>query len=259
MKKVIIVVLSLSLACGCLFAQNTGYMGRHVLVNGEISLSPAYLKPNPLGEALSGKVKSQSALNYLGMNYIVSPNVEVIVWQKGSVGAGYNFYKSPFTYKQYFQLPASHPEYTYYDNSIYLEGKADMTAHGFNVFYKQYVGKTRAPMGHFFKFTFDGFFYQYKVRQEEMLLALYEDLESQRTGKNMLFGLKVEYGYDYLLCDFLRLSMGVSLGTTFGGYKALSYRNSVFGEDLQMQNFANNRLLGAYWFGIKLGVGFLTF
>ena len=101
MKKVIIVLLSLSLACSCLFAQNTGYMGRHVLVNGEISLSPAYLKPNPLGEALSGKVKSQSALNYLGMNYIVSPNVEVIVWRKGSVGAGYNFYKSPFDGKEY--------------------------------------------------------------------------------------------------------------------------------------------------------------
>ena len=258
MKRIVIIALSILLTGGCLFAQNPGYMGRHVLVNGEISLSPAILNPNPLREALTGKVKSESALDYLGLNYIVSPNIEVIVWRKGTVGAGYNFFKSPFKYKGYFQLPESHPEYIAYDNSIYRDGTADMTAHGFNVFYKQYVGKTMAPMGHYFKFTFDGFFYKYEARQEDMIPALYEDLKSQMTGKHMLFGLKAEYGYDYMLFDFLRLSIGVSLGTTFGGYKAMGFGHRVF-DDLQIQSYANNRLLGAYWFGFKLGVGFLTF
>ena len=259
MKKIVVVALSLLLAGGCLYAQNPGYMGRHVLVNAECSLSPSYLKPNPLGEALSGKVKSESALSYLGLNYIVSPNVEVVVWRKGSVGAGYDFFKSPFNFKGYFQLPEFHPEYIYNDNSIYLEGTADMTAHGFNVFYKQYVGKTLAPMGHYFKFTFDGFFYRYEARETGIEAVIFKDVESQLKGKNMLFGLKAEYGYDYLLFDFLRLSMGVSIGTTFGGYKTLMQRHGFMAEDAQVKNYANNRLLGAYWFGFKLGIGFLTF
>ena len=261
MKKSIFIVLSLLLACSLAWAQNPGYRGRHVLVNAECNLSTSFMNINPLGEALEGKVKSSSALDYLGLNYIVSPNVEVIAWRKGSVGAGYDFYKSPFEFKGYFQLPASHPEYPSYENSVYVSGKADMTAHGFNVFYKQYVGKTMAPMGQYFKFTFDGFFYQYQAREEGLNHELYTYVESQMKGKHMLFGLKAEYGYDYLLFDFLRLSMGVSLGTTFGGYKAVGFGHRLFGNEAQtqMHDYANTRLLGAYWFGIKLGVGFLTF
>ena len=111
---------------------------------------------------------------------------------------------------------------------------------------------------------FDGYFYNYSVPD-----AVWQDyVDSHRSwdetspvsnetqnGKGKLFAFKVEYGYDYFVLDCLRLSMGISLGTTFGGYKAMGRdRNS-----LSVSDYADNRLLNAYWFGVKLGVGFLTF
>ena len=254
MKK-IFVIFGLVLVGGFLFAQNPGYMGRHVIFNMEASLSPAWFRPTQISEALTAKGMKESSVRYLSMNYILSPNVEVIVWKKGTVGAGYNYFKSPFDYRCDFSLDGTLPlsQYDAYYNNVYVSGRADMIAHGFNVFYKQYIRKTMAPMGHYFKFTFDGFFYKYQARTSDMSLPL--EVLSQMSGKGMLFGLKAEYGYDYMLFDFLKLSMGASVGATFGGYKAILYDNA----SLPMTSFANSRVLGAYFFGIKLGVGFLTF
>ncbi len=257
MRK-IVAILSFVLLGVSLFAQNPGYMGRHVIFNMEGYLSPAWLKPTQISEALTAKGMKNSSVRYLSMNYILSPNVEVIVWKKGTVGAGYNYFKSPFDFKSNFSLEETAPlsPYDAYYNDVYVSGRADIVAHGFNVFYKQYIRKTMAPMGHYFKFTFDGFFYKYQGRSNDIDgLFISPEVLSQMKGKGMLFGLKAEYGYDYLLFDFLKLSMGVSVGATFGGYKAILQDS----RSLPMTSFANSRVLGAYFFGIKLGVGFLTF
>lgn len=230
-------------------AQGYNYMGKHVLFNAEGSISPAWLNPNPMTSVLAN-LESKHARRYLGLNYWLSPNVEVMVWEKGSVGAGYNFYKSPFDGKEY--IPDA---YGYSYDFVNYQG--EILAHGFNVFYKQYVGNTYAPLGHHFKFNFDGFFYNYYI---------WDDMHIIFNGKDMLFGFKVEYGYDFLLLNCLRLTIGASVGTTFGGYLTgvrefhsdlslfTSYRT-----DLTYQNYARGRMLGAYWFGIRLGVGFLAF
>ena len=226
-------------------AQGYNYMGKHVLFNAEGSISPAWLNPNPMTSVLAN-LESKHARRYLGLNYWLSPNVELMVWEKGSVGAGYNFYKSPFDGKEY--IPDA---YGYSYDFVNYQG--EILAHGFNVFYKQYVGNTYAPLGHHFKFNFDGFFYSYYVPE----MGIYD--------KDMLFGFKVEYGYDFLLMNCLRLTLGASVGTTFGGYltgirefnsdlSPFSYRT-----DLTYQNYARGRMLGAYWFGIRLGIGFLAF
>ena len=78
----------------------------------------------------------------------------------------------------------------------------------------------------------------------------------------MLFGFKVEYGYDFLVLDRLRLSVGASIGTTFNDF-SLAFKQMV-GEnyshyDYTISDYANARMWMAYWFGIKLGVGFLAF
>jgi len=76
----------------------------------------------------------------------------------------------------------------------------------------------------------------------------------------MLFGFKVEYGYDFLLFDRLKLSTGISLGTTFGGYKTkMSDLLDSFDIDgIEHIEYGKSRLLNAYWFGIKVGIGLLT-
>lgn len=254
--KRLIVILCLFLAGGSLFSQNPGYMGRHVLLNMEVYISPSWRNPNALAEKMIASGMSGKAANYLGLNYFLSPNLEVIVWRKGTVGIGYNFYKSPFV--------LSRPSGSLLSYNYDVSEKPMMTAHGFNVFYKQYLGSTMAPMGQYLKFTFDGFFYSYKVPD-----AVWQDYVESRstwdetspvidetpTGKSKLFAFKVEYGYDFFVLDCMKLSMGVSLGTTFGGYKAINRGRY----DFSVSDYADNRLLNAYWFGVKLGLGFLTF
>jgi hypothetical protein len=252
MKK-LIAIIGLILLGGSIFSQNPGYMGRHVFLNMEAYISPSWKNPNAIGDALMARGLDSKTVRYLGLNYFLSPNVEVIVWRKGTVGAGYDFYKSPF----YLTSSTSMFGYSYGNEA--LVPRAMMTAHGFNVFYKQYFGQTMAPMGNYLKFTFDGFFYRYETADNSgsRMLDLYgnEMYAGSQIGNGMLFGFKAEYGYDYFVLDCLRLSMGISLGTTFGGYKAMSRKNS----EHTITDYADNRLLNAYWFGIKLGVGFLTF
>jgi len=251
--KRLIILLSLIIAGGSLFSQNPGYMGRHVLVNMDVTISPSWKNPNAVSEAMIASGISASTAKYFGLNYFLSPNLEVIVWRKGTVGAGYNYYKSPFV----LQRSSSGSWFSY---NYEVSDKPMMTAHGFNVFYKQYLGSTMAPMGQYLKFTFDGFFYKYEVPVGGGIHPFSWDETSpidteSPTGKHQLFGFKVEYGYDYFVLNCLKLSMGVSLGTTFGGYKAIGRNSSV----LTVTDFADNRLLNAYWFGVKVGLGFLTF
>ncbi len=271
MKKLLILLCCICLV-GIAGAQNNpGYLGRHVLFNMEGSLSPSWKNPNPMSEALNAHFESEHTKRYLGLNYFLSPNVEAIVWEKGTLGVGYNYYNTPIggMLTRYFE----------HDDSPYLENytfTGKMVAHGFNVFYKQYIGDTKAPMGYYFKFTFDGFFYNYacneplsdllqhwdEVPEEES--AQYGYVRIGKDGKGSIFGLKAEFGYDYLFFNRLRLSMGLTFGSTFGGYKWLKQtsKSSLFYNDnteyLSVNDNVRNRILNAYWFGIKLGIGVLA-
>ena len=242
MKRIIPLLLLVTALCTQVNAQGYNYMGKHVLFNANVSISPSWVNPNPMSQHLTSL--PSSARRYLGLNYWVTPSIEAIVWEKGSVGAGYNFYKSPFKGK-----------YSYYSDYYYGYNYRDfdgmITAHGFNVFYKQYLGQTFAPLGHYLKFNFDGFFFDYDYTVNNL----------PEEGKDMLFGVKVEYGYDFLLCDRLRLSVGASIGSTFNNF-GLALTQMV-GDDKPYENtvsdYAKARMWMAYWFGIKLGVGFLAF
>lgn len=92
------------------------------------------------------------------------------------------------------------------------------------------------------------------------MASYYPDLKE---GNSMLFGAKAEFGYDYLFFNRLRLSFGISFGSTFGGYKAIKGFFDDFSHldasTTSVNNFVHNRILNAYWFGLKVGVGFLAF
>ena len=247
MKKVIYLLLITVAFCAQVNAQGYNYMGKHILFNANVTVSPSWLNPNPMTPHLANL--STHAQRYLGINYWVAPSVEAIVWEKGSVGAGYNFYKSPF--KGNLAVLVNSPYDYYYSYYDYYDFTGMITAHGFNVFYKQYVGHTVAPLGQYFKFNFDGFFYNYS----EIVPSIAPE------GKDMLFGFKVEYGYDFLVLDRLRFSIGASIGTTFNNF-SLAFKQMVgenYSPDYTISDYANSRMWMAYWFGIKLGVGFLAF
>lgn len=253
-------------------AQMYNYMGNHVILNMEGNFSPAWFNPNPVSSSWN---VPDAAKRYLGVNYFLSPSVEVLVWKKGTVGAGYNFYKSPFKGTDYrVRLSDGHSGYYYGDDFIYSytvpELTGEISAHGFNLYYKQYISSDGfAPLGHYVKVVFDGLIYRYSMPQPEGIMLAgtqtLADFEPVFNNKGAMFGLRAEYGYDLILFDRLKLSLGASLGTTFGGYKApgaqikdeLSFSNSK--PELNFDNWARGRILGAYWFGLKLGIGVIAF
>lgn len=267
MKK-ISTFIGLILLCGVCLSQNTGFIGKHFIINAEGYVSPSWTHPNPLTSTLNEHFESKHTQRYLGLNYFLSPNIEVIVWEKGTVGAGYNYYHSPFkgpTITKGFSTPSGN----YFEETFNFPGV--INAHGFNVFYKQYFRDTRAPMGWYAKFTFDGYFYNYKVSEDSIpqWMAYYNLIDTTKysmSGNNALFGFKAEIGYDHVFFNCLRLSMGVSVGTTFGGYKIMNKKihDELMLEDfnnsgLTTDNYVRSRMLNAYWFGIKLGIGFIAF
>lgn len=276
MKKILLIAVMICLFGGICLSQNIGYMGNHFIFNADVSLSPSWKNPNPMSEVLNAHFESEHTKRFLGLNYFVSPSVEAIVWKKGSLGAGYNYYNSPIggMVSRYFE-GGDVSDYYFYPKNYTFTG--DVVAHGFNVFYKQYVGDTKAPMGHYFKFTFDGYFYKYACNEPlPDLLQHWDEVPVEESaqhgyvrvgkdGSGSIFGLKAEFGYDYLFFNRLRLSMGVTFGSTFGGYKWLKQtsESSLFYNDnteyLSVNDNVRNRILNAYWFGIKLGVGIVAF
>jgi predicted Zn-dependent protease len=240
------------------------FLGNHVILNMEGYISPAWLNPNPVS---SGWDIPKGAQRYLGLNYLLSPNIELLVWKKGTVGVGYNYYNSPFKGSD-CRLRKGYP---YYGSIDWREAElnGNIIAHGFNAYYKQYVGNRFAPLGHYFKFIFDGFFYHYKMDTEGIQIGILsttqEPYEEIIENNGNIFGLKVEYGYDFIVLNRLKLTLGASLGTTFGGYKVsfakMKDRSALYYEEstLKYDNYARSRILGAYCFGLKLGIGFIPF
>lgn len=262
-KAILLLIIAASLSSAN--AQMYNYLGNHVILNMEGYFSPAWINPNPVS---SGWDISEGAQHYLGLNYFLSPSLELIVWEKGTVGVGYNYYNSPFKGSDY---RLSKPDAWGYYNPKTING--NVTAHGFNVYYKQYLGKGFAPLGHYFKFTFDGYFFHYQMDttglSSQLAMIPAEERDPIFDNKGSLFGFKAEYGYDFYVLNRLKLTLGMSLGTTFGGFQASiktlreASPTSDFAESnntpLFFDNYARGRILSAYWFGIKLGIGFLAF
>lgn len=263
MKKTILLLI-ITAGLSTASAQMYNYLGNHVILNMEGYFSPAWLNPNPVSSNWDIGEKAQ---RYLGVNYFLSPNIELMVWKKGTVGVGYNYYNSPF--KGVDCRIRIWDQYYGYNDWIEAELFGNIIAHGFKVYYKQYVGNTFAPLGHHIKFVFDGFFYHYKMNTDGVrfgiLSTTQEPFEEIVENKGSLFGVKFEYGYDFIVWNRLKLTLGASLGTTFGGYEVaftkIKNRMSFNYEEstLRYDNYARSRILGAYCFGLKLGVGLIPF
>jgi hypothetical protein len=262
-KHIALFIISSMFLCET-YTQNTGYMGKHFLLNAEANFSPAYFNSNSYGKSLVHN------LDYSAFNFILSPSVEAIVWKKGTVGAGYNFFTSYYraNYQILLDDEADIGNVIYLNKYMFYDPTYRIKSHGCHLFYKQYIGDTYAPLGHYLKFTVDVFFNKHVFNDvlPDTLIALGYANDSRflkTPQKSMLFGFKVEYGYDFLLFNRLKLLTGISLGTTFGGYKAKlndwldSYGNDDI-EGIESVEYGKSRLLNAYWFGLKVGIGILT-
>ena len=233
---IILVVFVLSISG--LYAQNTGFMGKRVMVNMGAELSPAWFRAD------------YDKFKYLSFNVIYSPSIEVITHKSGTAGVVYHYLKTRYNTPLILET-----EDIYWSWDIKEE---QLKSHGFGIFYKQYFGGLdgRAPIGAYFKAQFDGFFFKCPSSSENRTLMM----------SDKLFAMKFEFGRDFLLFNRLHLSSGFSIGIPFGGYKVL------FGNDLDgiigsinpvgefpINEYARTRILSAYWIGFTVGVGFLAF
>ncbi|MCL2131267.1 MAG: hypothetical protein FWH36_02240 [Lentimicrobiaceae bacterium] len=243
-RNSLVIVIVFVLSASCLTAQNTGYMGKRVLFNMGAEFSPAWKRP-----VCDVNFKNK----YLRFNCILSPSIEGIISQRGTVGVVYHYlstkYNNPLPEEESYW--EDEDGYGYYGETKYEV--RDLTAHGFGVFYKLNIIK--APIGPYLKFQFDGFFFKCPTQEDRSVMM---------TDK--LFGVKVEFGNDFLLFNRLRLSTGFSLGMPFGGFKALGHENEFFdifndiiGYNEQPYEYARSRILGAYWLGFTVNIGFLAF
>jgi hypothetical protein len=308
MKKILLFCLMV-VAATASYGQYYGLLGKRVIFNLEGTTSPAYFHKNLITEAIERRYGDDKTAGMLSLNFFATPSVEVAVWKKGTVGVGYNFFTSPFEGMQHnlYSRSSATGQYVYEDYGTF---DGHVTAHGINLFYKQYVGNTDAPIGHYLKFNLDCFFSKYEmdgspvcVRDADDNLVLDPEtgkpivrmvdgipdytidsvpanqhlmyywptgefdpehpyaLSEIRSGKSVLFGFKVEYGYDFWPTSFMKLSLGVSLGTTFGGYRGIILKHDAFTEwsKRTFKGYADGRILGAYWLQFKLGIGFSGF
>ena len=244
-RNKLLIFLIFVLLMPCLTAQNTGYMGKRVIVNMGADFSPAWRRP----------INMTIQPKYLAFNTILSPSIEIITHKGGTAGLVYHFlstkYNTPLKEDESFTI--------IWIDSIYdpdLPVLTDLKSHGFGIFYKQYLqnGRGRSPIGPYFRMQFDGFFFQCPDSYEDRTITM----------SDRLFAMKLEVGNDFLLFNRLRLSTGFSLGIPFGGYRGLALDNEFIGEfsnfyTKPLNEYARSRILGAYWLGFTVNIGFLAF
>lgn len=225
MKKWIILITIIVLFTATSNAQKVGHLGKRFLVNFDCTFSPSYFQPDFNGYH-----------GYFQFNYRVNPGIEFIFSRKRTIGVTYTFSKTQFC-----------PSLNLFQHSILYP---DLFIQGFGINYKKYIdyySKSKAPYGTYIMLSVNRIYYNY-----------YSDIIGNGKGKTV--ALQLELGYNYLLFDRLRLSWGVAIGGTIDGFfvnldGVVPVGLNPDGPD----SFAKNRLFGTYFFGTKIGIGFLAF
>jgi len=114
-----------------LFSQNIGYMGKRVLLNMDVKISPVFLSPTYFGTT-----------ELFSADFTLSPNIEFIINNKGLLGVAFNYLKTQYNKSNY-----------YFPVEIY----------GAGLYYKLYLNRKddyyQAPFGVHTLFGFDYFKY----------------------------------------------------------------------------------------------------
>jgi hypothetical protein len=242
--KHILALIAILLSVFSLHAQNSGFMGKRIVFNMETTFSPAWLKPNFANNA-------RYHYQWYSFNYTLSPNIECIAWKLGTVGLSYHYFSTKYDCPGNVNGTA---DYTINNDLIYIYDSdlETLKSHGFGVFYKQYISsKAYAPMGSYLKLQFDGFFYKRPNNNVDRTMV-----------NDRLFGIKIEFGQDFLFFNILRLSTGVSLGVPFGGYNTMFDERSVFYDNLEsnsVEKYAKGRVASHYWLGFNVAIGVIPF
>ena len=130
-RNSLIVFVVFVLSMSGLQAQNTGFMGKRVVLNMGAEFSPVF----------RNRIIHEEPFKYFQFNYILSPNIEVITTKRATAGVVYHYFRTQY--------------------EPFWEESEDLTTHGFGVFYKFSIADgRRALIGSYLKAQFDGFFFE---------------------------------------------------------------------------------------------------
>ncbi len=225
--------------------QASGYMGRKLLITGELSFLNALFNPNH---------NFNKGLNKFSFNIRSTTDIDYVVARNGSVGVTFDVLATGMEYKwksdQYAELLIPNVNDQYNHSSI--------SGYGYGINYKVFRNPSRggiAPVGSYIKF-------------DVMLL----DVRLRPFDKNNDVGLSFSnrfftpmasftLGQQRILWDFLILRTGIQVGIVPMGVS--SYLQSL-GDGIErgtqqqdLRAHAEARLFSYYLLNVTVGVGFL--
>jgi hypothetical protein len=204
---------------------NHGYLGKRTIFRFETNLSPSILLPNRDGK--------NGVLNF---DYSFNPNIEFVVNEKNSVGAGIGWMKTKFNCEDnYYNL---------------FPNLGDLDILNYSIYYKNY--KAIAPLGYYYKIQLDywtytpNMVYQYYDYSGNPTNDLYVD-------PGFGLGFKIEYGKVFFVNDYIQIGTGCSVGMAFKGWREVSEIDGTVPE------WIDRALRRKYFLGINLNIGILPF
>lgn len=218
--KLKIVILSFLITLSILPAvsQTKGFMGRRFLIQADLYMS-------------RNKEYSWSSWNVFIPRTIISPGIEYTIGHKSAVGCSFNIFKYGFN-------PSSSIEYMYQDS---LPTKLFMNGMGASIYIKKYIFRnSHAPYGSFIKAQFDW-------------SKIFIDTKNFGDVSNIIYGLKFEFGYDYIIGNQFRISWGTYLGFTNELFRIFNTQR------VNILLTSERKFFKDFLFGTKISIGYLTF
>lgn len=134
-KYTFILIFVLSFINVGLIAQNNGFLGKRVLFNMDVKVTPTFTAPTNFG-----------SYDIVSFDFTFSPNIECIIYKKGIAGLAFNYLSTQYQFDHRI-LPVQFS--------------------GGGIFYKQYLNRSsdyyQAPFGVYTAFRFDYLKYNCKT------------------------------------------------------------------------------------------------
>ncbi len=216
--KIFIVSFLITMSVLPAVSQTKGFMGKRFLIQADLYMS-------------RNKEYSWSTWSVFIPRTIFSPGVEYVIGNKSSAGCTFNLFRYGFN-------PSSSIEYMYQDS---LPSKLFMNGMGASIYIKKYIFRnSHAPYGSFIKAQFDW-------------SKIFIDTKNFGDVSDIIYGLKFEFGYDYIIGNQFRISWGTYLGVTNELFRIFNTQRT------NILLTSERKFYKDFLIGTKISIGILTF
>ncbi len=227
------------------FGQASGYMGKKLLITGEVSILNAIFNPNH---------NLNSGLRKFSMNVRSTTDLDYVMARNGTLGLTFDVFA---TGMKYDWNTVEHSELLISDATDRFN-HARITGYGYGLNYKVFRNPSKAgiaPVGSYAKF--DVMLLDVRVRPID------KDMDVGHSYSHRFFTpvISITFGRQRVFWDFLILRTGVQFGIVPMGISPyMQAQVKGIERDTQEQDLRANaeaRLMSYYLLNVNFGVGFL--